>query len=395
MTYTYNKVIAILVAWNLIFNKNKYYIMNTHYNYLKWLSEKYKKIYLVTTVKYESNNINNYNCIEFINNIEVIELPYAKSYKNSQKYIMKYYRTIKNITSKVDIFYSRVPDPFCWMPSLLFRKKTIMHYVGDIIEATKYNENWNIFKKFIMILGYIPEYILTLLAAKRSKVYTNGYHIANKLKKYNIKACPVISSTISRDSLKDEIMVQKPVNSKKLELKLIYLGYIRYSKGIKCLMELCEKLNINKINFIFNVIGEGEMMNEVEKFIKNKKLDNKIILHGHIDDREKINSILRESDLFIFPSLSEGSPRVVIEAMSQGVPVISTPVGALPFIFKDKEDIRFFYFNDVEKLIKIIKEFIIDRDIFYLQSINAYKKVKNNYTLEKYLDTVFNIGENQ
>lgn len=394
MIYTYNKLIAILTAWNLIFNKNKYYIMNSHYYYLKYLSEKYKKIYLVATVKYENNN-NNYKCIESIKNIEVIELPYAKSYKNSQKYIMKYYKAIKKISSKVDIFYSRVPDPFCWMPSLLFRKKTIMHFVGDAIETTKYNEKWNIIKKLIMIFGYIPDYILTLIAAKKSKVYTNGYHIANKLKNFNIKANPVISSTVSRDSLDDEIIYQKRKNRKKIELKLIYLGYIRYSKGIKCLMELWKKMNNNKINFIFNVIGEGEMMNEVKEFIKNNHLENKIILYGHIDNREKINTILRESDLFIFPSLSEGSPRVVIEAMSLGVPVISTPVGALPFIFKDKEDIRYFYFNDVEKIINIIKEYMINKEIFYLQSVNAFEKVKNNYTLEKYLDAIFNIGENQ
>lgn len=389
MIYTYNKIIAILTAWNLIYNKNKYYIMNSHYYYLKYLSEKYKKIYLITTVKYESNN-NYYKCIESINNIEVIELPYAKNHKNSQKYIIKYYKAIKKISSKVDIFYSRVPDPFCWMPSLLFRKKNIMHFVGDAIEVTKYNEKWNIIKKIIMIFGYIPDYFLTLIAAKKSKVYTNGYHIANKLKKFNIKANPVISSTVSRDSLDDEIIYQEHKNCKKIEIKIIYLGYIRYSKGIKCLMELWNKMNNNKINFIFNVIGEGEMMNEVKEFIKNNHLESKIILYGHIDNREKINTILRESDLFIFPSLSEGSPRVVIEAMSQGVPVLSTPVGALPYIFKDGEDIRFFNFNDAQQIMEIIKEYYNDSRAFILQRENAYKKVKQNYTIEQYLSKIFN-----
>jgi glycosyltransferase involved in cell wall biosynthesis len=390
MIYTYNKSIAILAAWNLIFNNNKYYIMNSHYYYLKYLSEKYKKIYLLTTVKYDNNNNKYYKCIESINNIEVIELPYAKSYKNSQKYIMKYYKAIKKISSKVDIFYSRVPDPFCWMPSLLFRKNTIMHFVGDSIEVIRYNEKWNIFKKLFFIFGYLPDYLLTLIAAKRSKVYTNGYHIANKLKKFNIKANPVISSTVSRDSLDNEIIYQKRKNSKKIELKLIYLGYIRYSKGIKCLMELWNKMNNNKINFIFNVIGEGEMMNEVKEFIKNNHLENKIILYGHIDNREKINTILRESDLFIFPSLSEGSPRVVIEAMSQGVPVISTPVGALPYIFKNREDIRFFNFNNANKIVEIIQEYSNDQNPFILQSKNAFMKVKNNYTIEKFLSNIFN-----
>jgi glycosyltransferase involved in cell wall biosynthesis len=113
-------------------------------------------------------------------------------------------------------------------------------------------------------------------------------------------------------------------------------------------------------------------------------------MHGHIDDKEKMNKILRKSDLFFFPSLSEGSPRVIIEAMAQGTPVLSTPVGSLPSTFKDGETIRFFDFNDAEKAIEIVKEYVANPKPFEQQRIKAYRMVAEQFTIEKFLSKVFN-----
>lgn len=199
-----------------------------------------------------------------------------------------------------------------------------------------------------MIAGYLPEYALTLLAAHHSKVYTNGEHLVQKLSKYGIKATAVISSTVS------EISLVTP-NAFKLhfQLRLIYIGYIRYAKGVNTLMELWIKLKLEYPDFKFEVIGNGEMFADVQKFVVDNNLINNVILHGHVDNRNKINQLLRASDLFVFPSLSEGSPRVVIEAMAQGTPVISTPVGSLPTTFVEGETIRFLITTMLIGLLKL------------------------------------------
>ena len=259
-----------------------------------------------------------------------------------------------------------------------------MHFVGDTIDATKNNEKWSSLKKIVMIAGYLPEYALTLLAAHHSKVYTNGEHLVQKLSKYGIKATAVISSTVS------EISLVTP-NAFKLhfQLRLIYIGYIRYAKGVNTLMELWIKLKLEYPDFKFEVIGNGEMFADVQKFVVDNNLINNVILHGHVDNRNKINQLLRASDLFVFPSLSEGSPRVVIEAMAQGTPVISTPVGSLPTTFVEGETIRFFDYHDVDRAFKIIKEFVDNPEPFIFQRDKAYELVKNNYTIEAFLGKIF------
>lgn len=378
--------LALLVAWNLHKFDNQYYTASTHYVYVEYLSTIYNRIYLVSSVK-EVARVHQLmsNSLNKLGNISIVELPETISYLNSIKNIRVYTKVLKKVGREADLFYCRVPDPFCWMPRLLYKKKTIMHFVGDAIDATKHNEKWSWIKKRGMIFGYFPEYLLTLFAARRSCVYTNGYHLVNKLSKYGIKPTPVISSTISEEVLNDNLPMFK---NDKVTIRLIYIGYIRYAKGMNLLMNLWLKLKKEGVHFIFDVVGDGEMFDEVKEFVSQYNLDKQVVLHGHIDSKETMNKMLRASDLFVFPSLSEGSPRVVIEAMAQGIPVISTPVGSLPTTFNDKETIRFFDFNDSDQAFNIIKEYQKDKSPFIKQRDLAYYEVKNKYTLEMFLSKI-------
>ena len=344
-------------------------------------------MYLLTSA-YEVSEEPKLKKIGRIENIEIVGLPKITSYLNAQKQLFLYCNVLNRIIKNVDVVYCRVPDPFCWIPALLFHKKTIMHFVGDAIDATKYNEKWSLLKKKIMIAGYYPDYLLTIKAAKRSVVYTNGYHLLRRLEKYGVKATPVISSTMSEKMFDDNL---PDLESRVLPVRLIYVGYIRFAKGMNCLMSLSKELRDKRVNFVFDVIGSGEMFDDLKRFVIENELVGNVILHGHIDDKVELLQKIREADLFFFPSLSEGSPRVVIEAMSQGIPVVSTPVGSLPTTFEDKKEIRFFDFNDYKTACKIVEEFQANRKLFVTMRDNAYKKVKANYTIEAFLGKVFGL----
>ena len=376
--------IAILASWSLVQSDSNIYIPATHYTYLKYVSGIYEKVYLISPLVRDDSKMK--GIIISLPNVEVVPLPFNGSYLGALKNWRAYRNALKQVCDKVDVVYFRVPDPFSWMPALLFKKKTIMHFVGDTIDATRHNEKWSWLKKKVMIAGYLPDYWLTLRAAQRSWVYTNGHHLANRLKKHQIHAIPVISSTVSEKDLHDDL---KSLPIEKDNVTITYIGYVRFAKGMNCLMDFCKQLRDAGIPFHFHLIGDGEMYEDVKTFLEKEKLVEKVVMHGHIDDKEEMNRILRKSDLFFFPSLSEGSPRVVIEAMSQGVPVLSTPVGALPSTFKDYETIRFFGFNDAEKAVTIVKEYLANPSLFETQRQKAYQMVVKHFTIEKFLSKVF------
>lgn len=379
-----NKKIAILASWSLTKVKDEVYIPTTHHIYLMYVASIYERVFLLSPMT-TAEKPGNMAQMSFPN-VEVVSLPYGGSYAGALRNWRSYKDALETVVDKVDVVYCRVPDPFSWMPALLFKKKCILHFVGDTIDATKHNEKWSWLKKKVMIAGYMPDYWLTLQAAKRSRVYSNGPHIASKLQEKGISVTPVISSTVFEKDLHEDFL---SLPLEKGKVVITYIGYVRFAKGMQCLMEFCKKLREDDINYLFHLVGNGEMFEDVKNFVDRENLKDRIILHGHIDNKEEMNRILRNSDLFFSPSLSEGSPRVVIEAMSQGTPVMSTPVGSLPGTFEDGKTIRFFDFNDSDKAIDIVKSYMTEPQKFELQRRSAYQMVANNFTIEKFLSKVF------
>jgi glycosyltransferase involved in cell wall biosynthesis len=70
--------------------------------------------------------------------------------------------------------------------------------------------------------------------------------------------------------------------------------------------------------------GEGPLREQIEKLVRDARLDKRIHLLGQIAD---IPSLLRTLDVFLLTSLVEGLPNVLIEAQAVGVPVVTTPAG--------------------------------------------------------------------
>lgn len=385
--------IATLVSWNLQQFQGRYYTLNVHFSYLKFIANKYDKVYLISSVKSQeslSGDVDPNYGISVFNNVVVIPLPEVTSSAKALLRFRTYFSTIKRIAECVDLFYCRVPDPFSWMPALVGKKKTIMHFVGDTIDTTKYNEKWSSLKKALMITGYKPEWWLTIRAAKKSKVYCNGYHLVKRLEKHGVVARPVVSSTVSINQFPSSLH-QIPVLPN--QVSVLFLSYIRYAKGISCLMDLLSELTRLNVPYKFYIVGDGEMMPDLQNFVRNNGLAERVTLKGHINNRESINALMQTCDLFFFPSLSEGSPRVIIEAASQGLPILSTPVGSLPYTFVDGETIRFFPFNNAKKAASIIQEFLDNPQVFETQRNKAYNLVKEHYTIESFLSVVFEYEE--
>ena len=381
------KTLGLLASWNLIHDDNLYYTLNTHYSYVEYVSTLYEIVYLVTSVREtKASETDKHYCVSKFKNIKVVALPEVKSSIQAIHLYSLYRKAVKDVIPLCDVFYSRTPDPFSWMPALYNHPRTIMHFVGDIIEAAQMNVKWGKIKKLLMIGGYMPEWYLTLKAAKRSKVYSNGHHIVERLAKHGVRAEAVISSTVSKDSLFIDL---HPLPIEAGRLHITFLSYISFHKGINCLMDVIRLLRDKGVSFVFNIAGRGDMLPDLECFVEKNRFQDCVKLLGHINDREKINQLLDQTDLFFFPSFSEGSPRVVIEAMSRGVPLVATPVGSLPYCFTDKKNIRFFDFNNAEQAVRIICEYINDPRPFIEQREAAFIEVKERYTKEEFLSKVF------
>lgn len=82
-------------------------------------------------------------------------------------------------------------------------------------------------------------------------------------------------------------------------------------------------------------IGGGTMLNKFKELSAEMKLDNQVDFLGHLSNPSEISEKLKASDLFILPTMTEGLPRVILEAMATGLPCIATDVGGIPELISD------------------------------------------------------------
>ncbi|HXK40859.1 MAG TPA: glycosyltransferase family 4 protein [Candidatus Paceibacterota bacterium] len=131
-----------------------------------------------------------------------------------------------------------------------------------------------------------------------------------------------------------DLDIFRPMNLPK-EYDLIFVGRLEKNKGINLLLETASKLKAQILNFKMIIVGSGPLKESLKFKIKNLKLQDNIMLYGWAKDSLEIAELMNKSKILMMPSYNEGGPRVVVEAMACGVPVLATPVGIVPDLLKN------------------------------------------------------------
>jgi glycosyltransferase involved in cell wall biosynthesis len=115
-------------------------------------------------------------------------------------------------------------------------------------------------------------------------------------------------------------------------IKLIYVGRLSSEKGLLPFLVCLSKFPL-KERFQLSIVGDGEERSLVEEFIQKNKLSSIVVTYGMISD---LTTVFSSADLLVMPSLREGLPLTLIEALASGVPVLANNVGAISSLVKHK-----------------------------------------------------------
>jgi glycosyltransferase involved in cell wall biosynthesis len=151
-------------------------------------------------------------------------------------------------------------------------------------------------------------------------------------------------------------------------------------------MELVEALALLRPMYPsvhLHFVGWDEKPNRpIEKALirRGEELDvlDRIVFHGAMKLGDDLWNMYRLADIYCIPSYHEGFPRTIWEAMANGIPVITTPVGGIPFYLSHEENAYFVNPKSVQALAAAIK-LLIEDDVLRKRIIsNAFSLVKNN-----------------
>lgn len=169
-------------------------------------------------------------------------------------------------------------------------------------------------------------------------------------------------------------------------------------KGHKFLIEACKILKDKGFsNFKVLICGEGRLKNELIKQVKLYDLDDNIIFCGRVP-HDKLLSLYekRKIDIVILPSINtsngefEGIPVALMEAMSYGIPVISTKTGGIPELLNTSSGMLVEEKNPSELAEAILV--LLSKEEFRKEiSMKGYEKVKNDFNINKITEQLISL----
>ncbi len=197
--------------------------------------------------------------------------------------------------------------------------------------------------------------------------------------KYPCKAIKAGESTlyftasISNVDISSDFYIQRTIDTKKDNVKLLHISNNipnKSSKGhqesIMVLSSLIKKGFHAKLTFL----GHGDGIDELKLLAAQQGVSDAVEFEGRVADRNTYRSIILENDIFIFPSHSEGLPRVLLEAMATGMVCVSSNVDGIPEIL-NSEDI--FDYSNIEGMCNRIIELISNLEEMKRVSLRNYQ----------------------
>ncbi|OFY30898.1 MAG: hypothetical protein A2275_07415 [Bacteroidetes bacterium RIFOXYA12_FULL_35_11] len=251
----------------------------------------------------------------------------------------------------------------------LFFKKTICHYHGEYVSFPfnphKYERNNSIWweKIFFNIFFHFSNKVFVLT----DKILDD---FCIHLNKKTFKKLSVLNNFINIGSFKEKI-----VNTK--YIKILFVGRLEKLKGYYDFEKIIGSINKKYNNVHFLICGAKGA--DVNYHILNKK---NVFYQGEIFGEKKYQ-IFAEADILVLPSYSEVFPVVLLEAMAQGLPVVSTNVGAIPEIIKDGENGFLCEPGDVNALLKNVVSLIENAGLRSLMGKNNKEKALKKYAVQR------------
>jgi glycosyltransferase involved in cell wall biosynthesis len=312
----------------------------------------------------------------------VVKLPPLKSVLRSQRHLLQSRRIIRAFAHECDVMFVRVPFQ---IPLALagLNKPKLMHVVANVRSIIDASINYRGPMR-ILATRYAAHMNATfrrLAHEPMTRVATNGREMWNLLNCRDGRV--VVSSCIHQRDLRpreDQDLGDPP--------RVLFVGYLRPEKGIGNLLDAFEVVR-RKRPLKLTIVGTTDNATDVEDLFLNRirasAFRDDVTLAGLLPFGEPLFDVYRQHDLLVLPSLSEGTPRTLVEARGFGCPVVATRVGGIPSSVDDGRTGLLVEPNDSPMLATAIER-VLDDDALRRHLIREGLQESHRYTVEYFAD---------
>jgi glycosyltransferase involved in cell wall biosynthesis len=228
-------------------------------------------------------------------------------------------------------------------------------------------------------------------------VTTNASELAKKAKAFVDREIHIIPNGIDTEHFKpmtkNEILAEA-VGVESQKSVIGFVGELREKKGLATLFsgyaQTAKKMPASLL--IIGEVREGEDKKIFEEF-KSTHPQLPITVTGHVPHKD-LPAYYSLLNVFVHPSLRDGMPNAVLEAMACEIPVIATPVGGISDVMQDGVNGFFVNVNDAEGLAEKMVEVLNQPAMCETVRRSAREAILSQYTLEKELQANLTIYKN-
>lgn len=248
--------------------------------------------------------------------------------------------------------------------SKILHKKVILHIHGGLF--LKFYEESNVFVKFqIRKILDIPNKIVVL--SRRWKKLLEGIAREEKM--------AVIENFVD---LEQFTSYRKKFDLRKDTINVLFVGGVAAkAKGVHVILKAIPIVAVKCKDVVFSMVACEEVHESGVVENKNLYSSNAVFL-DYVFDEEKTN-VFVSADIFVLPSYAEGFPVTLLEAMAAGLPVIVTPVGAMPEVVEEGKNGFLIRVGDYRALAERILLLAKDRRLRCKMASNNIKKIRERY----------------
>ena len=176
------------------------------------------------------------------------------------------------------------------------------------------------------------------------------------------------------------------------ELRLLCTGRADRQKGFqKAIMAVRE---IDDLDLHLDIVGTGPYLNDLKILTDKLGIDEKVTFHGRVDDDE-LARIYAAADIYLIPTMRyEGLPLALLEAMSHGIPTISSEIGGNADVITHDFDGLFIKPGDMGELVSSIRKLGDDSKLRNSISIAARETTEKRFDKERMVKETLEILEN-
>jgi glycosyltransferase involved in cell wall biosynthesis len=296
-------------------------------------------------------------------NLELIPQPFWGTTLGSLLHFFGIFRAYMRTCRKSDLVFVRGMCPYIavlYLCAFAFHRPVCHWIVGNPVALLRTSTRRGRILDLFALLYALQDRILSRVG----RWLTDGVFLCNGHELAEAYRSPHTVATVS-SAIREDEFAHRYDTCQGPTIRILFVGYIRPEKGIEYLLDAVSQLMTSQPWELY-IVGPSDFppyRRQLDAIVASRGIQERLFWTGYTSYGEPLFEYLRTADLLVLPSLSEGTPHVLVEARANGLPCISTSVGGVPTSVTDGYDALLVPPKNSHALARAIDRVIRDGDL--------------------------------